>query len=208
MSIDPEEYGGSVRVVPDTKQVMSRSLHTDPYPLRAARRAAPLERIDIRAARPRPGFRHPAGTADVARLLEFFGPTARYGLRRVELRQRTARTAITVAKYVNPGLIVLFEQPDPPWFLPGTLSPAARQRLERAGARVSSHWSATCVEWTDRDLRDFILFDGLMHEIGHHVVEYDDRRMRTADHERRARAYATECRTMWAAAGRDLWAAA
>jgi hypothetical protein len=210
---------------------MSRSLHTDPYPLRAARRvAAPRRRradeprvsrrracspsagsapadghrVEIRVGRPRPGFRHPATAADLARVLEFFGPPARYGVRRIELRQRAGRAAgpgIRVAGYVPPGVVVLFEQPDPPWLLAGRLSGAAGERLERAGARVRATASHVLVEWTDRALRDFVLLDGLMHEIGHHVLDHGDRRMRTADHERRADAYAAACRTAWSA----LW---
>jgi hypothetical protein len=197
-------------------------LHTDPYPLRAARRvAAPRRRradeprvlrrrvrvsgtapageqpVEIRVGRPRPGFRHPATAADLARVLEFFGPPARYGVRRIELRQRVAAAGpgIRVAGYVPPGVIVLFEQPDPPWCLPGRLSREARERLERAGARVRAMASHVLVEWTDRELRDFVLFDGLMHEIGHHVIDHGNRRMRSADHERRADAYAAACRT-------------
>jgi hypothetical protein len=38
-----------------------------------------------------------------------------------------------------------------------------------------------------------------MHEIGHHVLDHSDRRMRTADHERRADAYAASCRAVWSA---------
>lgn len=88
---------------------MSRSLHTDPYPLRAARRtAAPHRRrideprvartgargpegparVEIRVCPPRPGFVHPAGVHDITELLAFFCPAAVYGLRRIELRQR------------------------------------------------------------------------------------------------------------------------
>ncbi|GIJ59456.1 hypothetical protein Vau01_069720 [Virgisporangium aurantiacum] len=228
-------------------------MHTDPYPLRAARRvAAPRRRrtdeprvsrrrarfasagfapagfapagfvpagfapagfapadghrVEIRVGRPRPGFRHPATAADLARVLEFFGPPARYGLRRISLRQRAAGAGpgIRVAGYVPPGVVVLFEQPDPPWLLAGRLPAAAGERLERAGARVRATASHVLVEWTDRALRDFVLFDGLMHEIGHHVLDHGDRRMRTADHERRADAYAAACR----AALSPLWTVA
>jgi hypothetical protein len=203
---------------------MSRSLHTDPYPVRAARRtAAPRRRradeprvtrrrarpsvrpeatpagVEVRVCRPRPGFHHPATVADIARLLEFFGPPARYGLRRVELRQQTAGTGIALGGYVAPGVVVLLEQPEPPWFLTGRLSDGARERLRRAGARVGVSWSMTRVDWSGPALRDYVLFDGLMHEIGHHLLENDDRRMRTADHERRADAHAAACRHRWAA---------
>jgi hypothetical protein len=209
---------------------MSRSLHTDPYPLRAARRtAAPRRRradeprvtrrrprppdrpeaapdrpeaapsrAEIRLCRPRPGFHHPATAADIARLLAFFGPSARYGLRRVELRQQTAATGIALGGYVPPGVVVLLEQPDPPWFVAGRLSDAARERLLRAGARVGVTWSTTRIDWSGPALRDYVLFDGLMHEIGHHLLDHRDRRMRAADHERRADAHAAACRHRWA----------
>lgn len=177
---------------------MSRSLHTDPYPVRAARRAAG-HRVEIRVRRPRPGFHHPASAADIARLLEFFGPSARYGLRRVELRQRAAATGIALGGYLPPGVVVLLEQPDPPWFVPGRLSPTARARLERAGAHLTTTWSTTRIDWSRPALRDLVLFDGLMHEIGHHLLDHTDRRMRTADHERRADAHAATCRHRWAA---------
>ncbi|GIJ68932.1 hypothetical protein [Virgisporangium ochraceum] len=177
---------------------MSRTLRTDPYPLRAARRSAG-HRVEIRVCRPRPGFHHPASAADVARLLEFFGPTARYGLRRVELRQQAATTGIALGGYVPPGVVVLLEQPDPPWFVAGRLSDGAAERLRRAGARVTATWSTTRVDWDGPALRDFVLFDGLMHEIGHHLLDHTDRRMRTADHERRADAHAVRCRQRWAA---------
>ncbi|MFG2039952.1 hypothetical protein [Dactylosporangium sp. NPDC048998] len=75
---------------------MSRSLHTDPYRLRAARRAGGP--VAVRARPPRPGFVHPAEPADVTRVLEFFGPAATYGLRRVELRQRPAGAGPVVAR--------------------------------------------------------------------------------------------------------------
>src|SRR5215468_5935166 len=113
---------------------MSRSLRTDPYPIRAARRAtAPVR---IHACRPRPGFIHPAGPGDVNRLLAFFGPSARYGLHRIELRHSIARPDLLVAALPEPGLVVLYEQRHPPWHLAGALSAESAQRLARAGARL------------------------------------------------------------------------
>jgi hypothetical protein len=54
------------------------------------------------------------------------------------------------------------------------------------------------VDWPGDTLRDFLLFDGLMHEIGHHMTgKRTARVMRTADHERRADAFATACRLVW-----------
>jgi hypothetical protein len=100
--------------------------------------------------------------------------------------------------------VLLFEQPKPPWELPGQLTDAAAACLRRAGARVTAVPTGTRVDWPGGTLRDFILFDGLMHEIGHHVVQHAahkprTRAMRTADHERRADAYAMRTRQVWAA---------
>ncbi|MGI5239473.1 hypothetical protein [Dactylosporangium sp. CA-139066] len=183
---------------------MSRSLRTDPYPLRAARRARDTGPVRVRAARP--GFVHPANPADIRQVLAFFGPAATYGVRGVELRQRPPGAgAVAVAALRVPGIVLLYEQPEPPWVLPGRLTDPGAARLRRAGAIVTAGSAATRVDWPGGELRDFMLFDGLMHELGHHVVQQEARRrrtpaMRTADHERRADAYAVRARAAWAAA--------
>ena len=171
--------------------------------MRAARRAgAP---VPVRVCPPRPGFVHPAGPADVTRVLAYFGPAATYGLRAVELRQRPAAgTGPAVAALRVPGIVLLFEQPAPPWLLAGRPTDAATTRLERAGARVTVGRTGTRVDWPDGTLRDFMLFDGLMHELGHHLIQQAARKprtraMRTADHERSADAYARRARDAWAA---------
>lgn len=184
---------------------LSRSLHTDPYRVRATRRAGTP--VPIRSSRARPGFVHPADLGDVARVLSFFGLAATYGLRGVELRQRPgADTGLVVAALRVPGVVLLFEQPSPPWVLSGRLTDAATGRLERAGARVMCGMAGTRVDWPGGTLRDFMLFDGLMHEIGHHTIQHAARKhrtraMRTADHERRADAHAMRARRAWA----DQW---
>ncbi|GAB3986608.1 hypothetical protein V1634_05600 [Plantactinospora veratri] len=225
---------------------MSRSLHTDPYPSRAARRlgaprgrraaeprvlrrrarlavpepeaaapepearpAAPYSppRLPIRESPARPGFLHPATVGDVTRLLGFFGPELRYGLRAVELRHAVGagRPGPLLAALLVPGVVILYEQPRPPWTLPGQLVPRSRSRLERAGARVESAATLTTIDWPDSTLRDFVLFDGLLHEIGHHLVQHGTgkrtvRVRRTADHERYADEFAARCRERWATA--------
>jgi len=182
---------------------LSRSLHTDPYSLRATRRAGVS--VPVRICRPRPGFVHPAGHADVARVLALFGPAAAYGVRGIELRQQPAAdTGLAVAALRVPGVVLLFEQPAPPWVLSGWLTDAAMARLERAGARVAAGQAGTRVDWPGGTLRDFMLFDGLIHEIGHHVIQHAARKhrtraMRTADHERCADTYAMRARHAWAA---------
>jgi len=180
---------------------LSRTLHTDPYRLRAGRRGEDPVPVRVRAARP--GFVHPATPADIARLLAFFGPAATYGLRRIELRPRD-RPGPAVAALRVPGVVLLYEQPEPPWVLPGRLDETARRRLTRAGALIAAGATATRVDWPPGTLRDFLLLDGLMHEIGHHTVQHAANRrrtpaMRTADHERRADALAVRARTAWTA---------
>jgi hypothetical protein len=171
--------------------------------MRAARRAGTT--VPVRVCRARSGFVHPADPADVVRVLSFFGPAAAYGLRGVELRQQPAGgTGPAVAELRVPGVVLLFEQPAPPWELPGQLTDLAMGRLQRAGARVVTGPAGTLVDWPGSTLRDFMLFDGLMHEIGHHMIQHAARKqrtraMRTADHERRADAYAMRARHAWAA---------
>jgi hypothetical protein len=170
--------------------------------MRASRRAgAP---VPVRVSPPRRGFAHPADPADIVEALTFFGPTAAYGLRGIELRQQPAAGAgPAVAALRVPGLVLLFEQPVPPWDLPGRLTDVATTRLLRAGAQVATGQAGTKVDWPGNTLRDFMLFDGLMHEIGHHMIQHAARKhrtraMRTADHERRADAYAVRARHAWA----------
>lgn len=219
---------------------MSRSLHTDPYALRAARRVVapyrrradeprvarrrarlattptavasrtadcaggPPARGNVRVCPPRPGFFHPADADDVARMLAFFGPPVSYGLRRVELRQRVGldTSGLVVATLQVPGVVVLLEQPRPPWVIAGRLTPDSSRRLQRAGACVTLAASTTRIDWPAQTLRDYVLLDGLMHEIGHHMIQHGSgkrsvRVMRTADHERRAHAFAAACRQAW-----------
>jgi hypothetical protein len=206
---------------------VSRSLHTDPYRVRAARRlmapyrrradepralrrrsrlearmpapGGPAARVEVRVCPARPGFHHPAGAAEIGRMLAWFGPPAMYGVRRVELRQRSGADAggLVVAALLEPGVVVLYEQPWPPWVLVGRLTADAGHRLRRAGAVMRITDGLARVDWPGRTLADFMLFDGLMHEIGHHMIERGARAMRTADHERRADAFAAACRSAW-----------
>jgi hypothetical protein len=156
----------------------------------------------------RPGFVHPADGAQVRRLLAFFGPRVLYGLRGVEMRQAVdhGRPGMLLAALTQPGQAVLYEQPRPPWLFAGRLDEVSHQRLVRAGALVREAGGLTRVAWTAEELRDFMLFDGLMHEIGHHIIENNAgdggaRVMRTADHEARADAFAAACRRAWKAEG-------
>src|SRR5689334_6437525 len=99
-------------------RLLSRTAHTAPCDLRAARRPTG---VVVRARPARPGFTHPASPAEIARLLARSGPAATYGLRAVERRQQPG-PGLAVARLRVPGLVLLFEQPDPPWVLPGRLT--------------------------------------------------------------------------------------
>jgi hypothetical protein len=158
----------------------------------------------IRVGRCRPGFLHPIGRVEIVEVLTFFGPLARYGLRSIELRQSVGEElgSLTLSRLLVPGRIVLYEQTQPPWHFRGELSQESKARLERAGAAIESEPAFTRVEWPGRSLADFMLFDGLMHEIGHHLIQHHTgkrlaRVMRTADHERRAEQFAEACRRAW-----------
>jgi len=163
-----------------------------------------MPRVDIIVVPARTGYIHPLGPAHIKRALDFFGPHAVYGLRSVELRTAPSSSApgLPIARFRVPGTVVLYEQREPPWTVRG-LPTASIERLQRAGASVEEGASGARVHWTAKALRDFVLFDGLMHEIGHHLIQQHTgkrtaRVMRTADHERRAAAFADECRRAWA----------
>jgi hypothetical protein len=208
---------------------MSRSKHTDPPTMRAARRLrAPREDrnagiLDRRLGRmlketgavaepeplpslepvparprvvvqpPRPGFHHPAGKPEILEVLRAIGPLAIYGVRTIELTRRhrgRAAAALTFGSYRVPGTIVLYEQPLPPWRLPGFVASRTARRLESAGAILTPlpGAGATLVDWPDGTLRHFMLEEVLLHEIGHHVLQhYTGKRpvriARTRDHE-------------------------
>ncbi len=90
-----------------------------------------------------------------------------------------------------------------PWRLPGRLPAKQRRRLQRAGAvvEVPPPGLQTLVAWPDRSLRDFMLFDVLMHEVGHHLIQHYKgkrhvRQARTKDHEAFAEHFARRCRLL------------
>jgi hypothetical protein len=103
-----------------------------------------------------------------------------------------------------PGRIVLFDQPQSPWTIPRNLNAATVHRLNTAGAVVQSVAGGlqTSVWWPGTTLRDFMLFDVLMHEVGHHLLQHHKgkrlvRIARTADQEAVADAFARRCRRLW-----------
>ena len=171
----------------------------------------PVARAAIWPARPRivlrparPHFHHPAGRGDVLRILDLVGAEAIYGVRSIELSHAAAREASLVPLFGRlciPGRILLYEQPLPPWRLPGILASGDADQLTTAGAIVTQHRDIgmTTIDWPGTSLRRFMLFDVLLHEIGHHILQHhkgkrSDRIARTCDHEAFAERFVESCR--------------
>lgn len=202
---------------------MARSKHTRPRRIRAAERVRdprgardvlpparalttdwPLPRIV--ETKPRAGFVHPASRANVVALLRFLGEPACYGLRTIALTRGTStRPGEELGRLVGPGEIDLYDQPPSPWLLPGQLAPEEAARLAEAGARVEDYeGGGVAVHWTETALRDFLLLNVLLHEIGHHVLQHESRRpavrgARTRDHEAFADRFARRWQVRWRA---------
>ncbi len=165
----------------------------------------------ITETRARHGYHHPAAKADVAEVLRFFGEECVYGIRRVELRQGTPGVAgRQLGRLVVPGRIVLYDQLPSPWYLQGRMDDEETRRLEDAGAEIETLEDALVVHWPASEdggrsaLRDFMLFDVLMHEVGHHLLQHHKgkrlvRVARTRDHELFAESFARRCREVFRA---------
>jgi hypothetical protein len=162
--------------------------------------------------RPNPWLHHPAGKEEIIRLLNSIGPIALYGLRVIEMARTpvmTGRASLVFGRYEAPGRILLFEQPEPPWHLPGILNQADTNPFKTFGATVSiqpgSH--IMTVEWSKDSLKRFMLEGVLLHELGHHVLQqHKGKRLariaRTQDHEAAAERFASRKRLLLSAAGR------
>ena len=161
-------------------------------------------RLRITVRQPRAGFHHPAGKEDVLEMLKAVGPVAFYGLRSVELARLPSNGSTSApgfGQYYPPGRIILFEQPMLPWRLSGLLKLDVVRRLESAGAVLTllSDVGATLVDWLQDTLRRFMLEEVLLHELGHHVLQYHkgkrpERIARTRDHEAFAARFAEKQR--------------
>ena len=161
----------------------------------------------VTVQRPQPGFFHPAGRTDVLRVLDFVGPEAIYGVRHIELSRTSnleGATIPTFGQLVVPGRIILYEQPFPPWRLSGTLNEDYAILFRRAGAVVElrKEVSATIINWPGESLKFFMLFEVLLHEIGHHILQHNKGKRtaqiaRTKDHEAFAERFAQQCRSAW-----------
>src|SRR5882672_6475039 len=156
---------------------MSRSKHTDPMVIRAARRrstpyaersagdlslrrriglqlkklgATSIHAVPARYNKsplriivqpPRRGFHHPVGKRDLLKMLDSVGPIARYGLRSIELTRTpvgASSSALAFGRYCTPGRIILFEQPFPPWRIPGHLQGTILRQFQGAGGIVTN----------------------------------------------------------------------
>jgi hypothetical protein len=162
----------------------------------------PLPRIVVQ--RSRAGWRHPATKAAVVSVLRALGPRCTYGLRSVELVQGPATCRghrLPFGRLLVPGRVQLFAQSVGAWLLAGSLPPPQADRLRRAGAslELTNGGLQTMVNWPDRTLADFMLFDVLLHELAHHAIQqYTGKRparvARTADHEAAAERLAARWR--------------
>lgn len=160
----------------------------------------------ITSARPNVGWLHPASAGDIAELLKTVGVEFCYGLKAIRLSQIQdhSRHILQFGRLNVPGVIVLFEQPCPPWRIHGQLNNQDLIALAMAGATIEAEKRGlyTTVYWSYEDLKNFMLFDVLLHEIGHHLIQqYKGKRgirvVRTRDHELFARKFAVACRKQW-----------
>jgi hypothetical protein len=142
----------------------------------------------------------------MARTLRFFGERCTYGLQSIELvrgEEALAGSRLQFGRLLVPGRIIMYDQPVSPWVLAGRLPAGEEERLRLAGARVEEEGVQTVVAWSGDSLRDFTLFDVLMHEVGHHLIQqYKGKRpvrvVRTRDHEAFAARFARRCRLIYA----------
>lgn len=175
---------------------VSKSLRTDPRPIRAGRRATfPA----VRARRAGRGRHHPASASDVRAALKTFGEEIYYGLKSVELVPAPpAERDLPLGRLTGPGRIVLYDQAVSPWRLGFDLPASERARLLAAGARSGSNG---IVSWPGDSLKRFMLGYVLAHELGHHLLQHErrlrgERGARSTQHESRAETIATKLRAL------------
>jgi hypothetical protein len=207
---------------------MARSLHTQKLELRAERRLArPYSKrrseaarvfgwsqcaaadtslsLPISIQRPPPGLTHPLTQRDIRSLIEGFGPLSIYGLRSIRLRSESAILAdgIVFGEYALPGGIHLYSLPEGDWNLPFLLLPQDRAAFRRHGAQIEIdvHRGQTSVTWHEQGLKQYLLYDVLAHEFGHHAVQrrcgkFLATTCRKSDHEAQADLYGMRSRRM------------
>lgn len=196
---------------------MSRSLHTQKLSIRALRRLARpysrrreeaallsgsvrsklavIPRLLIKRQKPLPGMRHLLTSDEIAAFLDWSGPLFRYGLKRICLRQEHALRpeGMVFAEYLLSGEIHLYAVPGSPWRLPFLLQEKDRVAFARYGAQCEFdiEREQTNVHWAEEGLKRFALCEVLVHEIGHHLLQYHKGKRkvqvcRVRDHELRA----------------------
>lgn len=173
----------------------TRAAATDTAPTRPSPTidvAALARRSRIITTRARPGYLHPATAHDLRRALQALGAPALYGLRSIELRHAPPVThgRLAFGVLLVPGRVLLYEQPQSPWKLAGSIAMADAGRLRRAGASViyDPVLDRSEIIWPNSALRRFMLADVLLHELGHHCLQHHHgkrtaRVVRTSDHE-------------------------
>jgi hypothetical protein len=125
--------------------------------------------------------------------LEQLGPSGIYGLKEIELRRAPAGKHIFIfGRYEAPSKICLFEQEKSPWLWP-KLPPKIIRFLRMAGAQFDS--VSRQITWSGHALNNFMLRHVLLHELGHHRLQYyvgkrREARARERDHEAYARLHA------------------
>jgi len=155
------------------------------------------------------GYLRAGFKADVIRVLTTLGPLSYYGIRSIELHPQPAAVAaanLRLGKLMVPGRIMVYDPPASPWIVPGVLAAKQQEQLRKAGAVVEEITSGlqTRIIWPGTTLRDFMLLEVLLHEIGHHFIQHHKgkrtaRVARTRDHEAFAsyfaRCYRPLCRS-------------
>lgn len=154
--------------------------------------------LRIKEQRPRPGYAHPANSASIREFLKRGHEEWVYGLQSIELRQGAGSSSL-FGEYRSPGLILLYDQALGPWSFRGRLKSADCQAFEEAGAVIEKSPFETLVSWPRQALKQFMLNEVLLHEIGHHILQHHKgkRKVRIArarDHERFAHQYAVQKR--------------
>jgi hypothetical protein len=145
--------------------------------------------------------------ADVNKLLTVVGVTCCYGLRSIELHPRplfTTGPSLRLGRLIVPGRIIIYDAPQPPWTIAGRLPPSQYALLSRAGATIQDYGEGvqSVVIWQEKALRAFMLFDILLHEVGHHIIQHHKgkrsaRVVRTSDHEAFADLFSERCRQLY-----------
>ncbi len=186
----------------EARALKSHGVIMDPLSLPPDTKPKRMPRIIV--SRPRKGCVHPASKNEIVSLLKSLGDECIYGVRSIELVQGTtspSATRIMLATLQVPGRVLVYDHHPSPWRFLGRLEDDEALRFRGCGAWVdfSPDGIETTISWPGQTLRDLVLFEGLMHEIGHHLIQHHKgkrtkRVARTRDHEAFAESFARRCR--------------